>query len=207
MKSRFYEDGDTYTQWCRIVMNRRIDEHLRGLGGGLTAIEVSGDTHKKRAWKEYRSTSMRDLDLCDPPASLDQYDVVICEQVLEHVVDPWRAAQTLHDLTKPGGHLVVGLPFLCAIHGTEEFWRFTQTGITLVLESVGLVVDEVDSWGDSGTARGHMRRFPPYRPWRRLQAHDPARPVVIWVLAHRVADGEVAVKRPAVDARDANTVR
>jgi hypothetical protein len=30
---------------------------------------------------------------------------------------------------------------------------------------------------------------------------------VIWVLAHRVADGEVAVKRPAVDARDANTVR
>jgi SAM-dependent methyltransferase len=206
LRSRFYSDGDTHTQWCRIVMNRRVGEHLRSLGTGLTAIEVSGSSHKHRAWKDYRSTSFQDLDLCHPPASLDQYDVVVCEQVLEHVVDPWRAVQTLHDLAKPGGHLVIGLPFLCAIHGIDEYWRFTQTGATLLLESAGLVVDEIDSWGDARTVKGHARRFPPYRPWRPLRAHDPARPIVIWVLAHRPADGEVPVTRPAVDARDANTV-
>jgi len=207
MRARFYADGDTHTQWCRIVMNRRVSEYLSGLGIGLTAIEVSGDTHENRAWKDYRSTDFRTFDLCNPPAVLDQYDVVICEQVLEHVVDPWKAVQTLHDLAKPGGHLVIGLPFLCAIHGREEYWRFTQTGITQLLEGVGLVVDEVDSWGDAATVKGHARRFPPHRPWRKLHAHDPARPVVIWVLAHRPAEGEQAIKRPEVDARNANTVR
>lgn len=205
--SRLFPDGDTETQWCRIVMNQRIADHLRGLGPGLTAIEVSGDTHKDRGWATYRSTDVHSLDLCAPPAGLEQHDVVICEQVLEHVVDPARAARTLHDLAKPGGHVVVSLPFLCPIHGVEEYWRFTQTGITMVLEGAGLVVDEVDSWGDRGTVKGHARGFPPHRRWRRLRAHDPARPVVIWVLAHRPAVGEVATKRSLPDARDANTVR
>ena len=81
-------------------------------------------------------TSYRELDVCAPPPHLDQYDVVLCEQVLEHVVDPWRAAKTLHDLCVPGGHVVVSTPFLIRVHPTPlDLWRFTEDGLRMAWAS------------------------------------------------------------------------
>ena len=166
-------------------MNRRIGEHLDGLGTqGLEAIEVSGDTHGHRQWKSYRSTDWATFDVCAPPENLDPHDVVICEQVLEHVPDPWRAARTLHDLCRPGGQVIISTPFLIPVHGPPDFWRFTQTGIRLVLEGADLVVDETGSWGSKRAARGNLRRVPPWRPWRSLR-DEYHYPLVVWALAHR----------------------
>ena len=169
-------------------MNRRITEHLDGLGcDKLDAIEVSGSLHKRRPWKTYTSTDWTTLDVCDPPDQLDPHDVVLCEQVLEHVPDPWRAAQTLYDLCRPGGQVVVSTPFLIPVHGPPDYWRFTQTGIRLVLERAGLVVDETGSWGSKRAARGNLRRVPPWKPWRSLR-DEFHYPLVIWALAHRPAE-------------------
>ncbi|HEY5012722.1 MAG TPA: methyltransferase domain-containing protein [Acidimicrobiia bacterium] len=188
LRKRFYLDGTPENQWCRVVMNRRITEHLDGLGcDKLDAIEVSGSLHKRRPWKAYTSTDWTTLDVCDPPDRLDPHDVVLCEQVLEHVPDPWRAAQTLYDLCRPGGQVVVSTPFLIPVHGPPDYWRFTQTGIRLVLERAGLVVDETGSWGSKRAARGNLRRVPPWKPWRSLR-DEFHYPLVIWALAHRPAE-------------------
>jgi 2-polyprenyl-3-methyl-5-hydroxy-6-metoxy-1,4-benzoquinol methylase len=48
-------------------------------------------------------------------------DVVLCTEVLEHVPDPVRAFQRLASLVKPGGHLVVTVPFLSLMH-QSPFW-------------------------------------------------------------------------------------
>ena len=55
---------------------------------------------------------------------------MICEQVLEHVVDPWAAAANLRGLCAPGGHVIVSTPFLIKVHelpsyGMHDYWRFT----------------------------------------------------------------------------------
>jgi SAM-dependent methyltransferase len=184
-RQHFYRDGGPTDQWCRVVMNRRIDDHLSALDPQrLTAIEISGTAHNRRPWLKYTSTDWTTFDVCSPPESLETHDVVICEQVLEHVPDPWRAARTLSDLCRPGGQVVVSTPFLIPVHGPPDFWRFTETGIRLVLKSSGLIVDETGSWGSKRAARGNLRRVPPMKPWRSLRNEKPY-PLVVWALAHR----------------------
>jgi SAM-dependent methyltransferase len=190
LRARLYRDGGPDDQWCRIVMNRAIAQQLVALEPERSsAIEISGSTHQGYPWKSYTSSSYAELDICAPPPDLAQHDVVICEQVLEHVPDPWRAARTLHDLCRPGGHVVVSTPFLIRVHPTPfDFWRFTEDGIRRVLESAGLVVDETASWGNKASVRGNLRRFAPYRPWRSLR-NEPDFPLVVWAVAHRPHDG------------------
>lgn len=54
--------------------------------------------------------SIGDLRHCLPMLASDSFDVVICEQVLEHIHDVDPAAATLIRVLAPGGHLIVGVP-------------------------------------------------------------------------------------------------
>ena len=46
------------------------------------------------AWPEF--------DVCAPLTEERRFDLVICEQVLEHVPDPWTAVENLRELCVPG---------------------------------------------------------------------------------------------------------
>lgn len=66
-------------------------------------------------------------------------DLVICEQVLEHVVDPLTAVRTLARLRKRDGFVFVSTPFLIRLHDFPgDYWRFTPAGLGLLLRSQGL---------------------------------------------------------------------
>ena len=61
-----------------------------------------------------------------PDASVD---AVWCQAVLEHVLDPWRVAQEIHRVLKPGGIVYAETPFLQQVHeGAYDFTRFTESG-------------------------------------------------------------------------------
>jgi SAM-dependent methyltransferase len=95
----------------------------------LDAVECSSTTHADFGWRSHQVVRYPDLDLTDPPDEVPTYDVVICEQVLEHVTDPWASAHTLRRLCRPDGYVVVSTPFLLKIHDAPgDYWRFTRTG-------------------------------------------------------------------------------
>ena len=115
------------------------------------------------------------------------FDVVICEQVLEHVVDPFGAARNLRELTVPGGHVIVSTPFLIKVHelplfGMNDYWRFTPRGLRVLLESAGLEVDTVGTWGNVACVVGNLRRWSAQRPWHPLE-DDPELAVQVWAFA------------------------
>ena len=170
--------------WVRVVMNRDVGAFLDGLPcEQLDAAEVSGDWHRKRPWRSYTSLPFPDFDLCAPGPIERTYDVVFCEQVLEHVPDPWAAARTLRALCAPGGRLVVSTPFLIRIHPSpDDFWRFTPHGLRLLLEGAGFEVPEVRSWGNRPAVVRNLRDWAPHRPWRPLR-DDPLLPLVVWTVA------------------------
>lgn len=175
-------------QWQRVVMNDAIGAHIDSLGpAGLRAAEISGDSHAHRPWKAHTSLDYPDFDLCAPVADRGTFDVVICEQVLEHVVDPWGAAANLRELTAPGGHVIVSTPFLIKVHelalfGMNDYWRFTPRGLRALLEGAGLVVDTVDTWGNVPCVVGNLRRWSAYRDFHPLD-NDPELAVQVWAFA------------------------
>lgn len=46
--------------------------------------------------------------LADFPAG--SFDLILCLDVLEHLVDPWGTLQRLHDMLRPGGRIISSLP-------------------------------------------------------------------------------------------------
>jgi SAM-dependent methyltransferase len=170
------------------MMNRGISAELDRLRPqSKDAVEVSGRVHSHRPWRSYATLDYPEFDLCNPPNELPQYDVVLCEQVLEHVRDPWRAALTLHDLARQGGTVIVTTPFLYRVHyAPEDYWRFAPSGMRELLRSAGLTDIRVGAWGNASCVRANFRLPRPYRFWRSLK-NDPILPIVVWAIAKRPA--------------------
>lgn len=173
-------------QWQRVVLNAAVARRLDALGtAGLTAYEISGSAHAGRAWRRFESLDYPAFDLCAPPVAREPADVVLCEQVIEHVPDPCAAVRNLRALCRPGGHVIVSTPFLIRVHeewGMQDYWRFTPRGLRTLLEHAGLEVDEVAHWGNRRAIAANLDRWPAYRRWMPL-ADEPKLPVQVWAFA------------------------
>lgn len=65
----------------------------------------------------YRQFFIADLTMGCPDLPSESYDVVICEQVLEHIYELRVPMETIGRLVKPGGRAFVGVPiFLPPLH-------------------------------------------------------------------------------------------
>jgi len=179
-------------QWQRIELNAAVDAHIGRLDPTTRrAAEISGENHRSRPWLSYESLMYPDFDLCAPVELEQRFDVVICEQVLEHVPDPRQAAANLRELCVPGGHVIVSTPFLIRVHelllfGMYDYWRFTPRGLRVLLEGAGLAVDSVDSWGNRPCVTGNLSRWAGYRRWLPLR-NEPDVLVQVWAFARRIS--------------------
>jgi SAM-dependent methyltransferase len=177
-----YEPHD---HWIRQVMVADTQNEFRKLNPpNLDIAEISGDLWRSWPWRSRTEILYPDVDLCDPPADLPgPFDLVICEQVLEHVKNPLRAVATLRDLCKPEGYVYVSTPFLVRLHDSPgDYWRYTPEGMRLLLESQGLSPLWVRSWGNRKAIVGNFDRWRGRRPWDTLR-NEPNLPAVVWSLA------------------------
>ena len=70
----------------------------------------------------------------DLPFADGSYDAVVCQAVLEHVLDPARVVAELHRVLVPGGLLYVEVPFMQQVHeGAHDLTRFTYVGLRRLL--------------------------------------------------------------------------
>jgi SAM-dependent methyltransferase len=200
-----FPDGgsDTEQHWQRVVMNQAVHRRIASLDPGrCTAAEISGTAHASKPWKHYSALMYPDFDLCAPLEESLQFDVVICEQVLEHVPDPWTAVANLRAMCSPGGHAIVSTPFLVKVHelplfGMGDYWRFTPRGLRALLERAGFEVESVDSWGNRQCVIGNLNRWARHRPWHSLR-NEPEFPVQVWAVA-RNSPASGAQPRPPVN--------
>jgi SAM-dependent methyltransferase len=79
-------------------------------------------------------------------------DAVLCSQVLEHVFTPERFLREIHRVLRPGGRLVLAVPFLWDEHEQpQDFGRYSSFGLRALLEREGFVVlEQTKSVADFG---------------------------------------------------------
>ena len=83
------------------------------------------------------------------------YDLVLCEQVLEHLLDPARAFHNLAILLKPGGITHVSVPAINNTHGEPHYFYagFPQATLEAFARNAGLDVLQCDSWKSDKASR------------------------------------------------------
>jgi SAM-dependent methyltransferase len=72
------------------------------------------------------------------------FDLVLSQEVLEHVRDPFQAMREMRRVLKTGGLLYCQVPFIIGYHpGPTDFWRFTKEGLAAMIEQAGLICTDV----------------------------------------------------------------
>jgi SAM-dependent methyltransferase len=179
-------------EWVRRIMDDTTRRYVERLPyARMDALEISGDKWKSFGFHTYRSADFSTFDICAGPLAPEAFDVVIVEQVLEHVLWPYRAARHLHQMLRPGAVLVVTTPFLVHVHGCPvDCSRWTELGLKHLLAEGGfdLSAIETGSWGNRTCLRGSLRRVPRYIKWYHTLQNDPIYPMVVWAFARKSAD-------------------
>ena len=118
------------------------------VGGGLRVDGTRGNIEDpSRAWikpllKDLHYEVLDPVDTYHPdivgdvmnlPLPDASYDAVLCLAVLEHVPRPWDAMREMRRVLKPGGHLILYVPFLSPYHAMPGYYgdyvRFTDDGL------------------------------------------------------------------------------
>ncbi|MFQ5659343.1 MAG: methyltransferase domain-containing protein [Gammaproteobacteria bacterium] len=181
--------GASDEHWARVVMNRETREMVSRLDpGNLKVFEISGHSWGKwMSFKEYKGVDFPDFDICESALG-ETFDLIIAEQVFEHLLWPYRAGRNVYKMLNPGGSFLITTPFLMRVHNRPvDCSRWTETGIKYFLAECGFDIRHVrtGSWGNRACVRANFSVWMPYRRLFHSLRNDPEFPVAVWALARK----------------------
>jgi SAM-dependent methyltransferase len=127
---------------------------------GTNVLEVGSRIHDPNAWwlvnRDLAKGKWTGIDMqpglgvdyvCDIEnaktlyeALPDEYTGILCSEVLEHVSRPWHALGTLAMFLKPGGWIIITVPFGFHRHAyPNDYYRYTDQGLKVLLDDAGFV--------------------------------------------------------------------
>lgn len=100
-------------------------------------LDIDNESTRERAVADYF------YDGYDFPFTDDEYDSILCNQVLEHVFNPDEFLGEIRRVLKPGGKLLLTVPFVWDEHEQPyDYARYSSFGLKALLEKNGLKVLE-----------------------------------------------------------------
>lgn len=153
----------------------------------LSVLEVSGNKWEHFGFNKYRSVQFPEFDICSQALS-ERFDLIIAEQVFEHLVRPYSAAKIVYEMLNPSGRFLITTPFLIKIHPCpEDCTRWTETGIKYFLAESGFAENQIatGSWGNVQCLFSNLMHWTRYN--RRLHSLENQKdlPLVVWALAKK----------------------
>ena len=78
-----------------------------------------------------------------------EFDIVFCTEVMEHVPEPALFLKEIYRVLKPGGVVIMTTPFLVPLHEEpHDYYRYTKHGIHYLLNKTGFRSIEIEPFGE-----------------------------------------------------------
>ena len=127
------------------------------------ALPYHYDTKQLRVVQGVNRTGrvVGDITRIDANAQLSEgFDVILCQQVFEHVPQPFTAAGALYRLLRPGGFVFWSAPFMQRYHRMPgDYFRFTPEGAASAFGAAGFRVLQTQQIGDNRITSGNAMGF------------------------------------------------
>ena len=176
-------------------MGRASRGMIRALGTDLDVAEISGRWGRMFGFRTYRQFNYPKYDICADPfadkaGAVRQFDLILANQVWEHLDRPYRATQNVHAMLRPGGHFWIAVPFFIPFHAAPmDCSRWSARGLTNLLIECGFDADQIraEQWGNRQAAlRNFETPWPPgYDADTDDLENDPDFPICAWALAQK----------------------
>jgi len=83
-------------------------------------------------------------DITDTKMPSEEWNLIICSQVLEHVFYFQKAISEIYRMLKPGGFAIIDCPWEYPYHGLstyDDYWRISYTALNRLMARVGFTVN------------------------------------------------------------------
>ncbi len=174
------------------MMDRKTREMVNSLDYRVfKVLEISGSKWKSFGFAEYRSLCYPDYDVCKAALADQTFDLIIAEQVFEHLLWPYRAAKNVYQMLNKDGVFLITTPFLLKVHNYPvDCSRWTELGLKHLLAEGGFDLNNIitGSWGNKACVQANLRvdeLWPNWIPWKHSLKNQPEFPVVVWGLARK----------------------
>jgi len=157
-KARFLAATPLHPQWLLRRNTALVRELIAGAGANRTVLDIGcfskwargylppgcdyvGLDYYQTASEWYRSVPDVYGDALALPLAGDSFDVVLLLDVLEHIEDAGELLAQIQRVLKPGGRLLMSVPFLYPIHDApRDFLRPTRYGLDYLAGRSGLAL-------------------------------------------------------------------
>ncbi|MDF0678318.1 MAG: methyltransferase domain-containing protein [Nitrosomonas sp.] len=181
--------GYDYRHWTRPVMHKACTQLLADRGvENFDVLEISsGEYWRTLPFRSYREMNFPKYDICKD--TLDgKFNLIIADQVFEHLLWPYQAAKNVYSMLQPGGYFLISTPFLIKYHPIPyDCTRWTETGIKYFLAESGFPLESVitGSWGNRACVKANFNHWA-WRGWFGSLKNEPDFPVTVWALAQKL---------------------
>ncbi len=125
----------------------RLFQELGSTQWGLNLGAGDTDYHDRVINLDIQDASSIDiLNLgTELPFADDSLDLVISQEALEHIEEPFHTIAEVHRVLRPGGRFYCQVPFIIGFHpGPSDFWRFSRQALEHLFENEQWKIEELE---------------------------------------------------------------
>ena len=180
----------------RVVMHRTSRRMIQRLKPEtLDVAEISGKYGKRFEFKSYIQFGYPTYDICagpfaDASGAPQQFDLILANQVWEHLDRPYTALRHVREMLRPGGYFWIAVPFFVPFHAApSDNSRWSARGLKNLLIEGGFDEACIDArqWGNRAAAARNLEAdWPPkFDKTSDDLTNDPEMPLCAWALAQK----------------------
>ena len=185
--------GFNLEYWHRYITYKQIKKDINFLNmESLDVLEISAGEYWKENYKfkSFNEMNFPEYDICSEIVTEKKYDLIIADNVWEHLKYPYRATKNVLKMLNNNGYFLMITPFLVRVHEVPiDCNRWTEDGMKYFLNDCGFKLENIftNSWGNKKCVISDLRTDD---TWTRVgiyrdMSNNKLFPLQVWALAKK----------------------